>query len=146
MIVIKDKYGSYLSKIWTAKPEYLESSGKNHVLNTLFHHDISKAMTFDNEREANLLIPLIVDEIEAGVSTLKQAIYHKGDGRYLKSVSVEQAYSKGRLVAKSVSKWTLRIEEALQFTDFDSMNALLALTERGENQNGNYGQLVTKYV
>ncbi|WAX22556.1 hypothetical protein [Acinetobacter phage vB_AbaP_HB01] len=146
MIVIKDKHGTYLSKIWTAKPEYLGGAGKNHVLNTLFHHDISKAMTFDNENDARLLLPIISDQIEAEVSVLKQAIYHKGDGRYLKSVHIEQAYSKGKLVAKNVSKWTLRIEEALQFTDFDSMNALLALTERGENQNGNYGQLTTKYV
>lgn len=146
MVVIKDKQGRYLSRIWSAKPEYLVNSGKNHVMNTMFHHDLSKAMTFDSENDANKLIPLVQDEIEAGVCALKQAIYHQGDGRYLKSVNVEQAYSKGKLVAKCHSKWTLRVEDALQFTDFDSMNAILALTERGENQNGNYGQVITKYV
>lgn len=146
MFVIVDQYGCYLTKIWTAQPSSKKDEVNNFVINSHFHHDIEKCMKFSSKTEASAVLNVLDHDIDARVKELKQVIYHVGDNRYLKSINIEQAYSHGKLVAKNTSKWSKNVDEALPFSDQEGLKAIVALTERGENLNGNFGYVTVKYV
>lgn len=146
MFVIVDQYGCYLAKIWTAQPSDKKGEVNNFVINSHFHHDFERALKFSSKSEASAVYDIIDYNIDARVKELKQVIYHTQQKRYLKSVNIEQAHSGGRIVTKNVSKWCVDVDEALPFTDQEGLKAVLALTDRGENINGNYGCVVVKYV
>lgn len=146
MFVIVDQYGCYLAKIWTAQPSDKKGEVNNFVINSHFHHDFERALKFSSKTEASAVLNTLNHDIDARVKELRQVIYHTVQKRYLKSVNIEQAYSGGRIVTRNIAKWSRNVDEALPFTDQEGLKAVLALTDRGENINGNYGCVVVKYV
>ena len=146
MIVILNENGSYLSRLNSAQPSDMSDGLKNYVVNAYFNSDIKKAMKFETFSDADKVVGVIDDNEDLEAKELKQVVFHTGDHRYLRSIKIEQAYSNGRLVAKNVSTWTKDIAEALPFTDQEGLNSIVALTERGENLNGNFGYITTKFV
>ncbi|AZF88461.1 hypothetical protein TAC_0073 [Acinetobacter phage TAC1] len=146
MFVIVDQYGCYLAKIWTAQPSDKKGEVNNFVINSHFHHDFERALKFSSNIEASAVLGVLDHDIDARVKELKQVVYHAGEQRYLKSINIEQAHSHGKVVTKSVAKWCKSVDEALPFTDQEGLKAIVALTERGENLNGNFGYVTVKYV
>lgn len=147
MIVIKDQNGNYLSRLNTAQPSDMKDDCKNFIFNSYFNCDLNKAMKFGSKAEAKEIIKVIDGCFELEVVKLKHVVYHKGDKQYLISIETRRVHDEdGDLVAKTTTRWSGNITDALRITDVEVLKNIVAICERSEVLNGNVGYVESRLL